>query len=315
MTIAPKPTVLLLAGGPDNERPVSIDSAEGVRSGLAEAGYPVNHRVIDAITPDELRAMPGEVVFPALHGPWGEGGPLQDILERDGRPYVGAGPAAARLAMDKMASKMFALAHGVRTKTASVFNAADTEPPLPLPVVLKPVHEGSTVGLFVCRTEDQWRAAHSATVQRGVAAMVEPYIAGRELTVGVLTGRTLPIVEITPADGLYDYEAKYQREDTIYTIEPDLPPGVAEKITRAALLLAREMGADQLARADWILDDAGDAWFLEINTMPGFTSHSLVPKGAKAAGIPFPELCAALIEAALNRVARPATAPRGVSVQ
>ena len=294
------PTVLLLAGGPDNERQVSIDSAAAIRQGLLDAGFPVEHRLIDAITLDDLRAMPGDVIFPALHGPWGEGGPMQDLLEQDGRPYVGANAATARLAMDKLGSKILAAPLGVRTAVSCAFNASDTNPPLPLPVVVKPVHEGSTVGLFVCRTMDDWNHAHAATAKRNVAAMIEPYIAGRELTVGVLDGATLPIVEITPADGLYDYDAKYQRDDTVYTVEPDLPPGVAQKITQGTAAVARAMHAEQIARADWILDQHGDAWFLEINTMPGFTSHSLLPKAAAATGMPFAQVCGSLIEAAIR---------------
>lgn len=299
MTTA-KPTVLLLAGGPDNERQVSIDSAAAIAQGLLDAGYAVEHRLIDAITLDDLRAMPGDVTFPALHGPWGEGGPMQDLLEQDGRPFVGASAATARLAMDKLGSKILAATLGVRTAVSCAFNANDTNPPLPLPVVVKPVHEGSTVGLFVCRTMDDWTRAHTETKKRNVAAMIEPYIAGRELTVGVLNSATLPIVEITPKDGLYDYDAKYQRDDTVYTVEPDLPPGVAQKITQGTAAIARAMHAEQIARSDWLLDVNGDAWFLEINTMPGFTSHSLLPKAAAATGMPFAQVCGSLIEAAIR---------------
>lgn len=294
------PTVLLLAGGPDNERQVSIDSAAAIRQGLLDAGFQVEHRLIDAITHDDLRAMPGDVIFPALHGPWGEGGPMQDLLEQDGRPYVGANAATARLAMDKLGSKILAATLGVRTAVSCAFNASDTNPPLPLPVVVKPVHEGSTVGLFVCRTMDDWNHAHAATAKRNVAAMIEPYIAGRELTVGVLNSATLPIVEITPKDGLYDYDAKYQRDDTVYTVEPDLPPGVAQKITQGTAAIARAMHAEQISRSDWLLDVNGDAWFLEINTMPGFTSHSLLPKAAAATGMPFAQVCGSLVEAAIR---------------
>ncbi|MCB9848264.1 MAG: D-alanine--D-alanine ligase [Phycisphaeraceae bacterium] len=308
-----KPTVLVLAGGPDAERQVSIDSAGAIRQGLLDEGFPVEHRCIDAITLDELRAMPGDVVFPALHGPWGEGGPMQDLLEQDGRPFVGARARTARLAMDKMGSKLLAATLGARTAVACAFNASDHEPPLPLPVVIKPVHEGSTVGLFVCRTRDQWNAAHAATKQRAVAAqcaaMVEPYIAGRELTVGVLAGRTLPIVEITPAEGLYDYQAKYHRDDTIYTVDPGLPPGVAQRITHATAAIARAIGAEQISRSDWLLDATGAAWFLEINTMPGFTSHSLLPKAAAAVGIGFPRVCSMLVETACMTAPIPGPIP------
>jgi D-alanine-D-alanine ligase len=300
------PSVLVLAGGPDAERDVSLESARAVASALREAGFTVHEQTIDAPALGDLRAMPGNVVFPALHGPFGEGGPLQDLLEILGRPYVGARPRPARLAMDKIATKTLAATLGLAVTPSAVFNPGDALCPLPLPVVVKPVREGSTIGLHLCRTEPDYAGAHQATRAAGRPAMIEPLIFGRELTVGVLGGAALPIIEIRPASGHYDYAAKYERDDTRYLVAPPLPPGVGERMRSQAAALANAIGATDLARVDFILDENGTPWLLELNTMPGFTSHSLVPMAARAAGVEMPELCARLVRMARPGVSRPA---------
>lgn len=296
--------VLVLGGGPDAEREVSLKSSRAVAEALKRAGsFAVNYQVVNTPTRDELRGMSGDVVFPVLHGRWGEGGPLQDLLAADGRPFVGAGPMGARLAMDKVATKSLAMSIGVPATPTAALDPRDTGCPLPLPVVVKPVHEGSTVGLYVCRTEGEWLAAHEASARSGKPCMIEPFIPGREITVGLVDGRPLPIIEITPAEGLYDYEAKYTRNDTRYALHPALPPGVAERVTADTVRLAQAIGARHIARADYIVDPAGRPWLLEINTMPGFTDHSLVPMAARAApgpGMEMPALCTMLVEAALR---------------
>jgi len=313
----PEPTpetteVLVLAGGPDSEREVSLASAAAVATALRAAGYSVSERTIDRVTLDELRDMPGDVVAPILHGPFGEGGPLQELLAQDGRPFIGAREHAARLAMDKVASKMLAATLGASVTPAAVFDPADPACPLPLPVAVKPVKEGSTIGLFICKTSEEWDAAHAAIAARGRPAMVEPLLSGREITVGIVEGEALPVVEIIPAGGLYDYEAKYQRDDTRYLVSPELPPGVAERVARDALNLARAIGCESLSRADFILAPDATPWLLEINTMPGFTDHSLVPMAARAAGMEMPALCARLVEESLRRAGpRPAEPSRG----
>lgn len=305
-----KPEVLLLSGGPDAERAVSLDGARAVEAALTGDGWPVHHHVIDTPSLAEIRAMPGAVVFPLLHGRWGEGGPLQDLLEADGRPYIGCGPRAARLAMDKVASKCEALALRQPVTVTCIFDPRDERCPLALPVVVKPVHEGSTVGLWVCTTPDEWHTARDATAAAGKPCMVEPFVAGRELTVGVVAGRALPIIEIIPKSGLYDYEAKYTRDDTRYIVEPDLPAPLARDLTRWSFALAERIGALDIARVDWRLDEDGRPWLLEINTMPGFTSHSLVPMAAahpRGGAMDLAALAETLIRRALARVgARPA---------
>ncbi len=302
--------VLVLGGGPDAEREVSLHSSSEVASALrAHGGFSVDYRVIDRATLADLRALRSDVVFPVLHGRWGEGGGLQDLLELTGVPFVGCAPAPARLAMDKAASRSFAQASGLGVKPAAILDPTDAVRPLALPVVVKPVFEGSSVGLFVCRSEEEWRAAHRATAASGKVALIEPYIKGVELTLGMIQQRpgdpsgamrALPFIEIRPAQGLYDYEAKYTRDDTGYTVGPALAPGIGEGAAEGALACARAMGLRHLCRMDFILDDDGRAWFLEVNTMPGFTTHSLVPMAARAVGLEMPALCAHLVRCALE---------------
>ena len=301
-----KPAVVVLAGGPDREHAVSLLSAATIAQGLRDANrYEVHLHEFRSLTPAELRALPGEVIFPALHGPWGEGGSIQAMLEADGRPYVGSGPRASRGAIDKVFTKCIAASVGITTLPTAILRPDEPLSPFPLPVVAKPVFEGSTIGLYVCHTPEQWAVAHSAASASGIPYMIEPFIRGRELTVGTVDlGEgpiALPVIEIRPADGLYDYEAKYTREDTTYLIEPELPPNVSDTIRRQTLDLARTMDLRDLCRADFLLDDQHRAVFLEVNTMPGFTSHSLVPKAAAHVGVSVAELVSAFVENARTR--------------
>lgn len=303
-------SVLVLGGGPDAEREVSLESSRSVAQALESSGIPVRYEVIDTPTPARLAAMPGDVVVPVLHGPYGEGGPLQDLLERDGRPFVGCGPTAARVCMDKVAAKLVAATIGVATAPAAVFNPRDTSPPIDLPAVIKPIHEGSSVGVHLCHTRAAWEAALPRVIDDLRAHgsrpyMVERLVCGHELTVGVLDpssqgAMALPPIRIEPATAFYDYDAKYTRDDTRYTVDPPLPPGVSDRIRADALALSRAVGVRHLCRVDYLLDHEGRPWFLEINTMPGFTGHSLLPMAAGHAGLDMPTLCATLVGWALR---------------
>lgn len=304
-----RPSVLVLGGGPDAEREVSLVSAKYVAQALRDAGHPVHAHTIERLTPQSLAALPGDVIFPVLHGGWGEGGPLQDLLLSCGRPFVGCGPHAARLAMDKLATKMFAAQAGVPTKPAGVFNAADGGCPLPLPVVLKPVHEGSSVGVHICKTAVEWATAldtvredQKAHPQR-VYLYEEAVVGGRELTVGVLDGSPLPPIEITPAVEFYDYTAKYKSDSTKYTVSPVLPGDATRNLQAWAVKMARALGVRHLCRVDFLLDSAGAPWLLEVNTLPGFTDHSLFPMAAAhptGPGLSMPVLCNRLVTLALR---------------
>jgi len=330
-------SVVVLAGGPDREREVSLWSAKGVADALREAGLQVHERTIDRVTAEQLADMPGDVVFPVLHGSFGEGGALQDILEATGRAYVGCRPQAARLAMDKMATKLAAARVGVPTAPAAILNPLDDRCPIAFGagVVLKPIHDGSSVGVHLVRRGEQWggalasaRADIAEHPGRGymVEALVAPAgsvsaasgaIAGspartRELTVGVLQTEgahtALPVIHIQPATDFYDYQAKYLRDDTVYTPLPANDP-VVPIIQAQACRVAAAVGIRHLCRVDF-LDPAfaaggGEPQMLEINTMPGFTSHSLYPLAARTAGISTPDLCKRLVEMAWSeRVVR-----------
>lgn len=299
-------TVLVLGGGPDAEREVSLVSSRSVASALEASGKcRVEYRVIDRPGASELASMPGDVVFPVLHGHFGEGGPLQDLLESGGRAYVGCGPRAARGAMDKVFTKSVAASLGIRVSPTAILDPRDVDVPLPLPVVVKPVHDGSSVGLHLCRTGEEWaraRAAVSADLRSKPERvyLVERLLKARELTAGLLDGEPLPLIEIRPAAGVYDYQAKYHRDDTRYMVGPELPAGVSERVRADASRLARALGVRHLARVDFLLDESGEAWLLEVNTMPGFTEHSLLPMAAGAVGLGMPALTWRLVELALR---------------
>jgi len=291
--------VLLLKGGPDAEREVSLSSGGQVAAALRRAGVDVNEIIIDRPTLAELRAMSGDVVFPVLHGPWGEGGGMQELLAQDGRPYVGCEAAAARLAMDKPLSKRAVAEVGVPTPASQVIRAGDNLTLQP-PLVLKPCDEGSSVDLRVCQTPEEVQRGLAELLPRRPELLAESFIRGRELTIGMLPDRELPLIEVRPKSGLYDFEAKYRRDDTEYLLDPELPAGVEDAIRRHARAAWNRLGLRDVARMDFMLDARGP-WFLEANTMPGFTDHSLVPKAARHAGISMEMLVRGMAERALAR--------------
>lgn len=262
--------------------------------------------VIDRLTGSQLAAIEGNLIFPALHGPWGEGGPLQQLLETDGRPFVGSGSIAARIAMDKMLTKEVSERIGVATPAACVLRRASDPCTVDPPLVLKPIDDGSSVDVLICRTAEEVVSGRAKLHPRRSRIMAEAFIPGRELTVGIVGDRVGSLIEIMPTVEFYDYEAKYTRDDTRYTVNPVLPEKHATRIKDDALCLNRAIGCRDLARIDFRYDDVTDRgqarwWMLEVNTMPGFTSHSLVPMGEAAGGVPMPELCARLVEMALAR--------------
>lgn len=304
--VAPMPGVLVLKGGPDAEREVSIHSGGEVAAALHASGrFHVTEQIIHRPTIFELKALVesagAQVIFPVLHGRWGEGGPLQELLEQLALPYVGSQPRAAALAMDKLQTKALVSVEGVPTPPSQELDASGTtrcsiKPPL----VLKPVDDGSSVDLRICRNEAEVIAARKQLHPRRGRLMAEAYVKGRELTVGIVLDQPLPIIEIIPAVAFYDYDAKYSREDTRYVIDPDLPPGVAEQCVEMAMMAYRTLGCRDVSRVD-IMFDGEKPWFLEINTMPGFTTHSLVPMASRKRGVEMPELCASLVLAARDR--------------
>lgn len=308
-------TVLVLGGGPDAERQVSIDSATGVHQGCLDAGLNAELLIVDEPSVQEIQAWNADVVFPVLHGKFGEGGQLQQRLERAGCAFVGCKARAARLAMDKLATKLWAAKLGIPTLDATILDPAAIQHPdesvMPIspPLVIKPVADGSSCGLYLCQSHDEWIHALQdiAKAPSPPISMIEPMInQGTELTVGVIDDengglKALPIIQIAPASGIYDYQAKYERNDTVYTVSPDLADDLVSSLQSWSLSLCDSIGVRHLARVDFMLDEHNKPWLLELNTMPGFTRTSLLPKAADAQGLPMPQLCKHLIQAALRQ--------------
>jgi len=306
--------VLILGGGPDAERTISITSAAAVHRACLEAdpvhGIDATLMIVDEPTVEDIKDWRAEVIFPVLHGQFGEGGVLQARLEHCGRPFVGSRSQASQRAMDKMGTKLLATEHSIPTPLAAIFEPVQSESPLGLPVVIKPIAEGSSVGLHICMDQSQWEQAHAKVCadiekhpRRGY--MIEQMILGRELTVSVLSNaqgalEALPIIEIAPAQGVYDYQAKYDRTDTVYTSNPEIADDEDAGMKAHALKICAAIGVRHLARVDFILDDAGRWFMLELNTMPGFTPSSLLPMAASAHGLDMPALCAHLVRRAID---------------
>ncbi|MCC6579830.1 MAG: D-alanine--D-alanine ligase [Phycisphaeraceae bacterium] len=290
--------VMVLAGGPDRERPVSLVGGEQVAAALKQAGHEV---MLRDIGPDDLSALDafvqwgGDVLFPVMHGSWGEGGPLQQLLDARKLPYVGSGAPASSLCMDKHRTKLALEQHGLPTPPYELLSLGQKRS-LKAPVVLKATHEGSSIDLFICRQESEAEHAMAQLHERHARVLVERFVTGKELTVGILgtpgRGRAgtiaLPPICIVPATEYYDYQAKYTREDTRYLFdagEMGLTPAVLELAKSASLQAHQACGCRHLSRVDLIVDASGKPWILEINTLPGFTTHSLVPKAAARMGI------------------------------
>lgn len=308
--------VMVLAGGPDRERPISLASGHQVAMALREAGHEVE--VHDVSPADlgvlEMASLGGfDVVFPALHGPWGEGGPLQTQLEAAHLKFVGSQSQAAHLAMDKHQCKQIWQTKGLSTPPWGVCDtsellACDDPGAMPggvtLPCVAKPVDEGSSIGVFLCRNMAELKRAGDALAQDHARVMLETMIQGPELTVGVLGDigleHPLPMMQIISATSFFDFEAKYQRQDTLHRFELDLPGQVVREVEQLAVAAHRAVGCRHLSRVDLMLDAQQRPWLLEINTMPGFTDHSLLPMMAGRAGISFAALVDSLVRMAVR---------------
>jgi D-alanine-D-alanine ligase len=304
-------SVLVLGGGPDAEREISIQSAGAVHKACVEAGFDAELIIVERPTIEDVRAWSDSIVFPVLHGRFGEGGELQAILESEHIAFVGSGSRAAKRAMDKLGTKLAAAKLGIPTPDAAVLDPSDcADPsfavcPIEFPVVIKPIADGSSFGLHLSDDGSQWRDALSEIAgDPDRVYMIEQRIRGRELTVGVLGDASgglsaLPIVEIAPRDGAYDFEAKYKRSDTRYTPNPDLDGAISEMIQKQSVLVCQSIGVRHLARVDFLApSDGSEPMLLEVNTMPGFTASSLYPMASRASGIELPALCARLIQLA-----------------
>jgi D-alanine-D-alanine ligase len=300
----------VLMGGPSSEREISLRSGKAIYQALIKAG--VLAVVIDITTSDIednirlIKSYAIDCAFIALHGFFGEDGQIQSILDKLLIPYTGSGKLASRLAMDKVASRKIIAARGLsvpKYKVAKKYAKSEDilmQIDFNLPWVIKPIGHGSSVGLSIIdKKEDLARALKTAFEYDD--ALIEEHIKGRELTVGILGDTALAVIEVVPRNRLFDYEAKYTPGMTDYIVPAKLPDNIAKITQDTALLVHNLLGCSGCSRVDMILDNNGKLFILELNSIPGFTETSLLPKAAGIAGIEFGELCFRLIRSAYEK--------------
>jgi len=299
--------IALLMGGPGSERKVSLKTAESVAEALRSKGAMVSE--IDVTGPDFEVPADTFIAMNLIHGTFGEDGQIQAILEQRGIRYTGAGVQTSRVAFDKLLSKERFIAAGVPTPRSQTYLLDGSQSlEIGFPLVVKPPREGSSVGVHICHHQAEFDAAIADAKKFGSDTLIEDYVAGKELTIGILGAQVLPIIHIEPVEGFYDINNKYPwmggTGKTNYHCPADLSPEVTKAVQDAALKAFRSCDTEVSGRVDVMLRDSDQAPFvLEINTIPGMTSSSLLPKAAKAVGIEFPDLCARIIE--LSIAARP----------
>jgi D-alanine-D-alanine ligase len=294
--------VAVLLGGRSAERPVSLKSGGMVLSALKSRG--VNATAFDPAERD-LRDLIDErfdAVFIALHGRFGEDGTIQGALELLGIPYTGSGVLASALAMDKWRTKLLWQAAGVATPPYEILTAssdwAAVAARLGLPIMVKPANEGSSIGMSKVKTLGALDEAYTLAANYDPLVLAEQFISGIELTAGILGDTPLPLIRLETPREFYDYEAKYISDDTRYIVPCGLSPAQEAAVQAQALQAFRTLGCRGWGRVDLMLDTTGQALFLEVNTAPGMTDHSLVPMAARHAGIDFPDLCARILSMA-----------------
>ena len=308
----------VLYGGFSNEREISLLSGEAVAAALSGAGHPVRRIDVDKSFGHEgLDALGGVgLVFIVLHGEFGEDGQVQEILERWGIPYTGSGPQASRLAMDKVAAKKIFVREGVSTPRWEV-SPRKAKPKelvarLGLPLVVKPSASGSSIGVTIVQKVGDLPAALAEAGRHQGVPLVEEFIAGRELTVGILGDAALPAIELRPKARFYDYRAKYADDaGTEYLCPAPVSPEETAAAQALALAAHRALGCRDFSRVDLRLSPAGKLFVLEVNTIPGFTGHSLLPKAAAQVGISFAALAERIAEMALADESRNPAAKGG----
>jgi D-alanine-D-alanine ligase len=292
--------VAVLLGGKSAEREVSLKSGSAVLAALKRNGVDA-HAFDPAERPlHDLEAY--DRVFISLHGRYGEDGTMQGALELFGIPYTGSGVMASAVGMDKWRTKLLWQAAGIPTPEFELVNAdsdfAAIEQRLGLPLFVKPANEGSSIGISKVKQAGGLKAAYEEAAKYDPLVIAERFVGGGEYTVGVLGDTVLPVIRIVPANEFYDYEAKYLRDDTRYLCPAGLTEAQEAAIRAQALQAFRVLGGRGWGRVDFLMDEAGQHYFLEANTSPGMTDHSLVPMGARAAGIEFDVLVMKILEMA-----------------
>ncbi len=296
----------VLAGGPSNEREISLRSGRAVHNALLAEG-------LDSVFLDVKNSIEGiieksriDVAFITLHGRFGEDGTVQRMLEDAGIPYTGSGVEASAAALDKSASKKLFIRnfipvpkHIVLIKGLSCPYDCDK---LGMPIVVKPNFEGSSIGLSIVRDKNLLQDAVDNAFKYGDKVILEEYIDGRELTVGILNDEALPVIEIVPKDKVYDYDAKYKDSATKYLVPAPISEDISIEVRRLGLLAHRVLGCRSFSRVDMMMALNCDIFVLEVNTIPGMTERSLLPKAARATGLRFSSLCVKILENAVRKV-------------
>lgn len=301
MPAVSKLNITVMLGGPSAERDVSLRSGASVAAALRSLGHEVHE--LDPQKPGWKLPRETEVVFLALHGTYGEDGTVQAELEKLGVPYTGCDAEASRIGFDKALTKQKCVAAKVPTARSLVLETAKTPWPMGWnpPLVLKPVRQGSSVGLQFVERVDEWGAALTESLRHDSQVLLEEKIIGRETTVGILDDQPLPVVEVRPKSGVYDYRTKYSVGATEYFCPAPFDAATTQRVQAAGLAAFRAIGGRDYARVDVMVRANGDPVVLEVNTLPGMTETSLLPKAAAAAGISYPELCQRMVLLALRR--------------
>ena len=296
--------VAVLMGGPGSERNVSLATGAGVSKALRSLGI----EVVDVDVRDENFPLPKDVdiAFNCIHGTFGEDGQLQKILEDRGYTYTGDGAESSRMAFDKILSKEKFLERGVVTPESEVIEAGQ-RPKMSVPLVVKPARQGSTVGIVIVKQASELDSALNEAAKYDRKLLIEKFVSGRELTIGILGDQALPIIEIIPKGGFYDFNTKYpflnpQAGASAQHVCPaKIDSSLTKKIQELALAAFRALGLVVYGRVDVLLSDEGKPFVLEVNTIPGMTGASLLPEAAAVAGINYPDLCVRIIELSRTR--------------
>ena len=301
----------VLLGGLSAERDVSLRTGEAVVAALEERGHEVAKIFVDRDVDRVLRQTPIDVAWIALHGRWGEDGCIQGLLESMGIPYTGSSVLASALAMDKLKAKEMFRLHYVPTPPYYVVDAEglaeieEVHGSFGFPVVVKPRREGSSIGVGIARDPGELARAVEDALRFDPHALVERFVRGKEIAVGILDGRVLGGVEIVPKRGFYDYQAKYQKGMTDYHLPPRLEPTRYLGVLTLAARAHEVLGCSGATRVDLLVTEGQNEYVLEVNTLPGMTPTSLLPKIARSAGMDFGDLCESILAGARLHSAPP----------
>jgi D-alanine-D-alanine ligase len=294
----------VLAGGPSNEREISLRSGRAVHDALLGEGldsvfFDVKNEIDEIIKKSRI-----DVAFITLHGRFGEDGTVQRMLEDAGIPYTGSRVEASRAALDKAVSKDIFIRNLIPVPKHMVLTKGRPYPgdcdKLGMPIVVKPHLEGSSIGLSIVRDRGLLRGAIDKAFEYGDKVILEEYINGRELTVGILNDEALPVIEIVPRNKVYDYDAKYRDSATKYIVPAPISEDLSANASRLGVLAHKTLGCRSFSRVDMMMASSGDIFVLEVNTIPGMTERSLLPKAARATGLRFGSLCVKILEDAVK---------------